>query len=466
MTLADLLFEPPFDIGADEVVVHSGEDTVTHGDLVQRAQDVADALEAAGASPGSAVAVMLPNTAEVIATLFGVWRAGAVYMPINPRSAPNEVQRLLHAVRPALLVSENGIEPVDTTRPEHYPSDVALIQMTSGTTGPPKPVLLKYETVLGLMNKVVGSLRGGGTPKRSSTPNLIPVSLSLWAGIYNTCFAFLVGAPVVLMPQFETRAFAELVARHQVRSVVLPPAAMVMLADDEQVTSLEPLQWVRSITAPLSPFQARRFHDRFDVGILNSYGQTELGGEIVGWSAADWREFGETKLGAVGRPHEGVEVRAVGEELWVRTPVSVAGYADSASTLSDRLTDDGWFRTGDKGEVDEDGFVWVEGRISDQINRGGMKVTPSEVEEVLAAAPGVREAAVIGAPDDRLGEVPIAFVVPEDLNAPPTLAELKVHCREHLGAWKVPVRFDMVATLPRNEVGKVLKRELAEQNRA
>ena len=136
-------------------------------------------------------------------------------------------------------------------------------------------------------------------------PNLIPVSLSLWAGIYQVLFARLVGAPVVVMDGFDPQEFARLVDRFQIRSTVLPPAAMAMLSDDESITSLAPLKYVRSITAPLSPLQARRFRDRFGLYVLNGYGQTEIGGEIVGWSAADAKEHGDDKLGAVGRPHAG-----------------------------------------------------------------------------------------------------------------------------------------------------------------
>jgi acyl-CoA synthetase (AMP-forming)/AMP-acid ligase II len=234
---------------------------------------------------------------------------------------------------------------------------------------------------------------------------------------------------------------------------------MAMLADDPAITTLEPLRWVRSISAPLSPFLARRFHDRFGTGILNSYGQTELGGEVVGWNAADWREWGSTKLGAVGRPHEGVDVKEVDGELWLRAPSRSAGYADGRA-LDDRVTDDGWFRTGDVGHVDDDGFVWIEGRVSDQINRGGMKIVPAEVEEVLAAAPGVREVAVAGVPDERLGEVPVAFVVPADAAAAVDTDALTAHCREHLSPWKVPARFVRVGSLPRNDVGKILRKDL------
>jgi acyl-CoA synthetase (AMP-forming)/AMP-acid ligase II len=254
-----------------------------------------------------------------------------------------------------------------------------------------------------------------------------------------------------------------LVRRHGIRSTVLPPAAMTALVDDPAIADLAPLRMVRSITAPLSPLQARRFKDRFGIAILNSYGQTELGGEIVGWNAADARAHGDAKLGSVGRPHDGVELRIVEAtgELWVRTPAMAAGYADG-SDLGERLSEDGWFRTGDVGRVDGDGFLWIEGRVSDMVNRGGLKVHPGEVEEVLRMAPAVADTAVVGVPDDRLGEVPWAFVVPTagDDVEPDALAAL---CREHLAPYKIPVRFETVAELPRNDVGKVLKRVLADR---
>jgi acyl-CoA synthetase (AMP-forming)/AMP-acid ligase II len=192
--------------------------------------------------------------------------------------------------------------------------------------------------------------------------------------------------------------------------------------------------------------------------VLNSYGQTEIGGEIVGWSAADSRAHGEAKLGSVGRPHAGVELRiAPGTgELEVRTPALGPGYADGGD-LGDRLTPDGWFRTGDVARIDEDGFVWIEGRVSDMINRGGLKVYPGEVEEVLRLDPAVADAAVVGVPDVRLGEVPVAFVEPVAGRVAPTSDGLSGLCREHLAPYKVPVRVEVVDALPRNEVGKVQK---------
>jgi acyl-CoA synthetase (AMP-forming)/AMP-acid ligase II len=459
MTLADLLHELP-----SGVAIHTGDTSISRDELERQAAAVAASL--AKVERGSPVAVRLPNGPELVATLFGVWRAGAVYVPVNPRSTPTEVDRALDAVRPAAFIGNDSWTP--SLEPARHDDDIALVQFTSGTTGPPKPVLLRHSGVLELLDGVIGTLRTrpADVERRSGSspmPNLIPVSLSLWAGIYQVLFAFRVGAPIVLMEQFETTLFADLIKRFGIRSTVLPPAAMTMLCDDSDLEDLAPLKYVRSISAPLSPLQARRFKARFGISVLNGYGQTEIGGEIIGWGAADAKEFGEAKLGSIGRPHVGVTVRTdeVGE-LQVRTPALSAGYA-SGVDLSDRLTVDGWFRTGDIGHVDDDGFVWIDGRMSDMINRGGLKVFPEEVAEVLRLSPSVTDAAVAGAPDDRLGEVPWAFVVPREGTV--DVGELDALCRLHLAPYKVPVRFEVVEALPRNEIGKVTAASLIAQVR-
>jgi acyl-CoA synthetase (AMP-forming)/AMP-acid ligase II len=213
----------------------------------------------------------------------------------------------------------------------------------------------------------------------------------------------------------------------------------------------------------LSPLSARRFTERFGVTVLNSYGQAEVG-EVVGWTAADAREHPK-KLGAAGRPHPGVDLRVVdtdgadvkpGEvgELLVRPPRMAAGYAGGAS-LHDRIDEAGFVRTGDHARVDPEGFVWIEGRSTDLINRGGNKVFPEQVEEVLRLVPGVKDAAVVGRPDRRLGEVPEAFIVGNASDG-----DLDAVCRAELAPYKVPAAYHRVEELPHNEVGKLVRREL------
>lgn len=478
MSLAGLLD------GLPDIAVHTVHSHTSRGDLVSSAGRLATTLTEVGLSAGEVVAVMLPNDATTIAALFGTWCAGGVYTPLNPRAADAELVSQLDTLRPvAVITTPDHAErfsafdlPVVTgvdlawsatlsaerpTDPRRYDSDVALLQFTSGTTGQPKPVPLRHATVLDLIDRLLAKLRGAKPPSakvdRIPMPNLVPLSLSLWAGIYQVLFAFRAGSGVVLMDRFSPADFAALVRRHQLRSTVLPPAALTMVLHDDSVTDLGPLKIVRSITAPLSPVQAGRFRDRFGVLVLNSYGQTELGGEVVGWSAADAREWGETKLGSVGRPLPGIDVTISDDEVLVRTPTTLARKIDPA--FLDRLTDEGWFHTGDLGWFDDDGFLWLDGRVSDMINRGGLKVFPGTVEDVLVAADGVRDAAVVGIPDERLGEVPWAFVVRGD----DSLSEddLVAWCRERLTPYRVPTRIVFVDELPRNDVGKVVKRQLA-----
>ncbi|BBX42113.1 class I adenylate-forming enzyme family protein [Mycobacterium simiae] len=478
MNLTDLLS------GLPEIAVHMLDNEVSRDELTASADQLGAVLTESGLTTGQVVAAMLPNDATAVAALFGTWRAGGVYTPLNPRAADVEVVDQLKTLRPAAVITTPGLAHRFSTF--HIPvilghalawatagqgdqpadarccdADVALLQFTSGTTGPPKPVPLRHTTVLDLIDRLLTKLRGTKTatetPKRPPMPNLVPLSLSLWAGIYQVLFAFRARSGVVLMERFSASDFAALIRRYQLRSTVLPPAALTMVLHDDSVTDLSPLRIVRSITAPLSPVQAARFRDKFGVIVLNSYGQTELGGEVVGWSAADAREWGETKLGSVGRPLPGIDVTIADDEVMVRTPTTAARNIDPA--FLDRLTDDGWFHTGDLGWFDDDGFLWLDGRVSDMINRGGLKVFPGTVEDVILGAGGVREAAVVGVPDERLGEVPWAFVVRGDDTV--TEESLTAWCRERLTPYRVPVRFVFVNRLPRNDVGKVVKRELA-----
>jgi len=431
------------------------------------ARTTATRLLASGLEPGHGVAVRLPTGPELVTTMAGVWLAGGVFVPINDRSPEAEVAHVIETMRPLVVIDADGEHILSD--PARHDEGVAFVTWTSGTTGPPKAILQSHGGYLELLDRVLAPLRGQGvvkrTPDREPTPNLVPVSVALNAGIYNVCFGLRAGAAVVLMPRFSTADFSALVHRYQIRSTVLPPAAMVMLTEDTAVADLTPLRFVRSITAPLSPLAARRFMDRFGVTVLNSYGQAEVG-EVVGWTAADAREHPE-KLGAAGRPHPGVHIKVVDAdgrpvtdgaigELLVRPPRMAAGYAGGAS-LDDRVDAEGFVRTGDHARVDAEGFVWIEGRTTDLINRGGNKVFPEQVEEVLRLDPRVKEAAVVARPDERLGEVPVAvFVGDADEDA---LAAL---CREHLAPYKVPVAWHRLDALPRNEMGKILRRQLAE----
>lgn len=449
MSLAALLLDHPF---ADhDGLLHTRDRTVTAGEARAEARATAAKLTDAGVTPGQAVAVQFPNGPELVTAMFGVWLASAVYVPINPRMPAAEADSVLTAIAPAARLTPSGVESLAGARTQE--DDVAFVAWTSGTTGAPKPISYTHTAYVELLDRVLGALRGNvdSAGAKRPPPNLIPVSMALNAGFYNSLFGLRAGAALVIMDRFEPREFAELVRRFEIRSTVLPPAALAMLTDDATVTDLGPLKYVRSITAPLSPLQARRFAAKFPVYVLNGYGQAEIG-EVIGWTAADAKAHPD-KIGAVGRPHAGVDIRIDGDgRLLVRPP-------NTATGLGNRVDAEGYIDTGDLARIDDDGFVWLEGRGSDLINRGGNKVFPESVEEVLRLVPGVDDVAVVGAPDDRLGEVPVAFLV----GHPASDDELVATCREHLVPYKIPAAFHWVDALPRSDAGKLLRRELIDR---
>jgi acyl-CoA synthetase (AMP-forming)/AMP-acid ligase II len=482
---------PAFD---ETVVVYSGAGTLTLGQLRAAVASVAAELARSGAGPGRPVGALVGSGTSGIVAMFATWSVGAVYLPINRRSTDREVATIIGETPVDVLLGSAAdldrqrvdvglVEFDEAAWTAHmrraargsapvYDHDIALILRTSGTTGRPKAVQLRHGSTLDALDSSLRKLRrrapGPRTPHATIRVNLIPVSLALWSGIFNTLFSLRAGFGVVLLDRFSPAALADAVRTHAIKSTVLAPAMITMLCDSEDIGSLHPLEIVRSITAPLSPATARRFHNRFGALVLNSYGQTELGGEVVGWSIDDIRRFGPTKLGAAGRPYDDVDVRIVDDsgrvlapdelgQILIRSPFRMRGYATVDGSDDDRVID-GFLRTGDIGRLDLDGFLWIEGRVSDMINRGGLKVFPDEVEEVLRRHPSVRDAAVAGVPDSRLGEVPYAWAVPVMDGIDP--AALDSWCREHLAPYKVPAAFIEVDSLPRSDIGKVLRREL------
>jgi long-chain acyl-CoA synthetase len=491
--LGQILLDHPAE--PDTPILTWGQEFATLGQLTEAAETLAVLLAELGLGASAPVACVVRSGASAIATMFATWLAGGVYVPLNGRLTDAELEDQLAETEPAVVIVAAGevgrvpaaysiveefehwswrLERADhTARIVSLPVDGALLMRTSGTVAAPKAILLHHQGVLLGIDTVVNRLRNGNGTRagdaRTLQPNLIPTSLALWAGIWNTLFALRIGATVVLMDRFDSLEYARLVRELGLTSTVLSPAMMTALAEDGRVVDLSPLRYVRSITAPLLPSQARRFRDRFGVTVLNSYGQTELGSEIAGWTTGDVRKYGDSKLGAVGRLHPGVELRVVGEdgqllapgatgELYIRSPFA-DGDVGARAVERDRLVD-GFLQTGDIGRLDDEGFIWIEGRTSDMINRGGLKLMPGEVEDALRAQPGIVDACVAGVPDNRLGEVPVAWL---KVSSPDALdrQSLDAALRQTLAGYKLPVAYRVVdGDFPRSEIGKVLRREL------
>ena len=315
-----------------------------------------------------------------------------------------------------------------------------------------------------------------GTPRGAA---LLSVPLYHIAGATNMMTTLWTGRRLVLMSQFEPRSWLDLVERERITHAFLVPTMLKQLLDqpDLERRDLSSLE-ILSYGGAAMPFPViRRAIERFpkSVGFVNAFGQTETTSTLTLLGPEDHRLEGTPaeverrtrRLSSIGRPLPDVEVRVVDEdgrllgpgdvgEIWVRTPRVMKGYAGAGASP---LRDDGWLPTRDMGWMDEDGYLYVAGRKDDMIIRGGENIAPAEVEAVLQSHPSVEEAAVVGVPDVEWGQRVVAFVVlrPGASLSPEALTDF---CRERLASFKKPEVVRFVAELPKNPMGKILRKDL------
>ncbi len=336
--------------------------------------------------------------------------------------------------------------------------------LTSGSTGAPKGVVLTHGSGWSNLRATVSAFRSDtrltAIPTDRKPPNLIANPLSHTAGIVRLLFALYVGRSVVLLRKFDAVAAKTAIDAHGIDNLTINPAMLRMLLEAlPETADLGPVRYVSSGTAPLPPALRDAFEARFGVPVLQAYGQTEAFGGIAIESVKDVLA-GRRRPGSVGRPLPGVEVRIVvdgrqaapGEqgEICVRTRSATAGYVGDTAGSSSPVDEDGWLHTGDLGHLDADGYLFVTGRSKNVIICGGFNVVPEEIQAALMTDPEVLEAAVVGIPDERLGEVPVA-VVEGDGDA----ADILERTAHLLAPYKRPRHVVVVERLPRVPNGKV-----------
>ncbi|WP_207945812.1 AMP-binding protein [Actinomadura sp. 7K534] len=332
------------------------------------------------------------------------------------------------------------------------PSDVAVLMLTSGTTGKPKRVELTYTRLTAAYNAA------GTAAALDGEPRLRPGSVILWtslvhiAGLYFVVSTVLEGRTTALLEKFEVDAWASLVRAHRPKIVGLPPTAMRMVMDAEVPGDVfDGVRGVLSGTAPLDPADAERFEARYGVPVLTNYGATEFAGAIAGWHLKLRQEWGEAKRGSVGRAHPGIELRIVDPATAAPLGPGETGILEARGAQLPAGGDD-WTRTTDLASLDEDGFLYIHGRADDAINRGGFKIVPSVIEDALKEHPAVFDAAAVGLPDPRLGEVPVVAVT---LRSPAGTAELRDWLGDRLARYHLPAEIKVVDELPRTPSMKI-----------
>lgn len=351
---------------------------------------------------------------------------------------------------PHVIIEAGERSPTAQT---HRPG-VAVQMLTSGTTGTPKRVdllarSLEHEIV---STSTYSSSNEMAEPRLGSGCSIIWNPLLHIGGLRGLITNLVAGRRVALMERFTVDGWVALVREHRPRAISLVPSALRMVLDaDVPADVFVGVQAVFSGTAPLAPETADEFFDRYGVPVLVVYGATEFAGGVAGWTLRDWQQFGPNKRGSVGRANPGVDMRIIDEVSGEPLGVGEDGLLEVRAA---QLAQPSWLRTTDLGRIDADGFLWISGRADDVIIRGGFKVATNYVADVLRRHSGVLDASVIGVPDERLGQVPVAAV---ELTADSSLTgdELMAWSRDHLSSYQVPVRVIVVDQLPRTASMKV-----------
>ena len=339
------------------------------------------------------------------------------------------------------------------TGPHHaLPPDCAVTLMTSGTTGPPKRVPVSFD-------ELDRRLAAGG--RRSSGVAINALPLQTLGGVFGMVEAVVRSRPIAILEKFDLWKWASLVREHKPKRAGAPPAVLKMILDAnipaEYLSSVK--LWMAA-SAPMDRKVAEEIERRYGFPCLQNWGATEMLRSVTGWTADDITTWSRRKAASAGRPYEGVKVRIVHPESGAALDCGQVGRIE---VWRADFPGDHWMSTNDLGRVDDDGFLYIAGRTDNVIIRGGLKIAPNEIEDLLSALPGVAEAAVVGIPDERLGEVPVAAVVFESGVAKLPAETLLAHLREQLPSYKIPVKIVERDSIPRNAMMKLDRRRLREQ---
>jgi fatty-acyl-CoA synthase len=461
----------------DRVAIDEHDLLTTYGELDDRSERLAAALLASGLRRGDLVATLTGNSGGHVVVFFACAKAGLGLVPLSWRLAPAEVAYQLDDAKPAVfLVEAEHAELADealaaaasTPRRARFgelesagdalaapvgDDDTLLVVYTSGTTGRPKGAQLTHAncfwTNLGF--DLATGVRGDDV--------VLQVLPQFHCGGWNVqpLLAWWKGAVVVLERSFDAARCLELIERKRVTTMMGVPAIYQFMAEEPEFheADLSSLRTAVVGGAPMPEALLERWQER-GVAIVQGYGLTEAAPNVLCLPPED----AVRKAGWAGKPYPFVDVRLSPEgELQVRGPNVFAGYWRNAEATAVAF-EDGWLRTGDVAEQDEEGNYRIRGRLKDMYISGGENVYPAEVESVLHEHPAVADVAVVGVPDARWGESGVAFVVVRPA-AEPAAGELREWCGDRLARYKVPREVRFVEALPRSAMNKVLKDELA-----
>ena len=514
MNTANFLTIPTTIVPEQEIMVF-GDCRRTYQDALTRVQRLASALAALGIAKGDRVAVLDTNSSQYIEAYFATSMLGAVFVPLNYRAKADELESMvntagaralmvgdryvplvagirdrllgvsqyvaLESPQPAMVSFEELIAQgtADASEAAVDEEDVNILMYTSGTTGRPKGVMLTYGDFVAY---VCGNTElADGTPRGAA---LLCVPLYHIAGVTTMMTSFFTGRTLVILRQFDAAEWLATVQRERITHAFLVPTMLKRVLDhpDFERYDCSSLEVLAYGAAPMPLPVIRRAIEMFPatVGFVNAFGQTETTATVTMLLPEDHRLEGTPqeierklrRLSSIGRPLPDVEIKIVdaegaavprGEigEVAVRTVRMMKGYFSQGDATAQTIVN-GWLHTRDMGWMDEDGYLYVTGRKDDVIIRGGENISPAEVEAALHTHPEIEEAAVIGMPDVEWGERVMAILV----RKPGSLLsadEIIAWCQPRLASFKKPELVHFVSELPRNPLGKVLRKDLRQQ---
>jgi long-chain acyl-CoA synthetase len=465
---------------------------LTYAELWRAVGGVAAGLRALGVAPGARVALVLPNSADLVIGYYAAWHAGATAVPVNAAAREGELGHHLGDAAVSLVIAPAGspaatvagqlklshvdlaaLRAMETLAPAVPAAcdpgrDVAVLLYTGGTTGLPKGAMLTHRNLVA--NTVQFAEWYALEPGAETSVCAIPMSHSGgMSGVMNVPLS--AAATLLVFSRFKAASVARAVTEHRVTRLFGVPTMFIALLNDAEGRRADyaSLRACRTNAAPLPPSVKAAFDGLVGREVLvEGYGLTETS------PLTHANPIARARPGSIGVPLPDTDARIVDErgrdvapgatgELLIRGPQVMLGYWNRPDETA-RAIEDGWLHTGDVARMDGDGYFAIVDRQKDQINTAGFKVWPREVEEALYAHPAVRQAAVIGVPDDYRGEAVKAFVVlKDDHRGRCDTGALLAFCRERLSGYKVPRSVELRDTLPMSAAGKLLRRALRDE---
>lgn len=490
------------------------EKRFTYNEIYERTTRIAHYLREIGLRKGDFVGILQVNCNEYLETYFATAMIGGIFVPLNFRAKGEELEYMINKAEiKALFVGERYVEllksiksrlpslkyifsienegpfipyetllrtPFEEIRADIEDDDVTILMFTSGTTGKPKAVPLRHDS---FVSYALNDCEPANPDIHERC--LLAVPFYHVMGMQSLLVSVYAGRTIILMRQFETKEWFKLVQKEKIERTILVPTMLKRIIDDPDFNKYD-LSSLKVITYGAAPMPFEVIKKAIElmphVWFFNGYGQTETAATLTALGPEDHRIYGsekerEKKLKrlkeSIGKPLPDVEIRIVDEkgevlppnkigEIQARGPRIMKGYFKDDEKTSMTFTKDGWLKTGDLGYTDEEGYVYLTGRVDDLIIRGGENISPEEVEEVINSHPKVEESAVIGVPDPEFGQQPFAFcVLKKGEKADPE--EIIEYCRERLSPFKRPRGIIFVESLPKNALGKILRKKLREE---